>query len=47
VKQEKPRGFGFYKMEQNEALSAIRGLNGTEFCGQSLFVNEAKERGVL
>ncbi len=42
----KPRGFGFVKMEHNEATSAIRAFNGTEFGGRILLVNEARERGV-
>ena len=42
----KPRGFGFVKMEQNEAISAIRAFNGREFGGRPLLVNEARERGV-
>ena len=41
----KPRGFGFVKMEHNEAISAIRAFNGTEFGGRTLLVNEARERG--
>jgi RNA recognition motif-containing protein len=41
----KPRGFGFVKMEHNEAISAIRAFNGTEFGGRPLQVNEARERG--
>ncbi len=40
----KPRGFGFVKMEHNEAISAIRAFNGTEFGGRTLLVNEAGER---
>lgn len=41
----KPRGFGFVKMEHNEAISAIRAFNGTEFGGRTLLVNEAREHG--
>ncbi len=41
----KPRGFGFVKMEHNEAILAIRAFNGTEFGGRTLLVNEARERG--
>ena len=41
----KSRGFGFVKMEHNEAISAIRAFNGTEFGGRTLLVNEARERG--
>jgi RNA recognition motif-containing protein len=42
----KSRGFDFVKMEHNEAISAIRAFNGTEFGGRILLVNEAGERGV-
>ena len=42
----KSRGFGFVKMEHNEAISTIRAFNGTEFGGRILLVNEAGERGV-
>ena len=42
----KPCGFGFVKMEHNEAISAIRAFNGTQFGGRTLLVNEARERGV-
>ena len=41
----KPSGFGFVKMEHDEAISAIRAFNGTVFGGRTLLVNEAKERG--
>jgi RNA recognition motif-containing protein len=41
----RPRGFGFVEMGSNdEADSAIRDLNGRDFGGRSLTVNEAKER---
>ena len=37
------RGFGFVEMDSgNEAQSAISGLNGTQYDGRSLVVNEAK-----
>ena len=37
------RGFGFVEMSSNnEAQSAIQSLNGTQFEGRSLTVNEAK-----
>ena len=37
------RGFGFVEMSSNsEAQSAIQTLNGTQFEGRSLTVNEAK-----
>ena len=41
----KPRGFGFVKMEHDEAISAIRAFNGTKFGGRPLLVKEARERG--
>jgi RNA recognition motif-containing protein len=41
----KPRGFGFVKMELNDAISAIRAFNGKEFGGRPLLVKEARERG--
>ncbi|MFB3042516.1 MAG: RNA recognition motif domain-containing protein [Candidatus Poribacteria bacterium] len=40
-----PRGFGFVEMQnQNEAERAIQELNGKEFMGQELNVNEARPR---
>ena len=37
------RGFGFVEMSSSsEAQSAIKSLNGTQFEGRSLTVNEAK-----
>ena len=39
------KGFGFVEMPSNdEAQSAIDGLNGKELKGQSLTVNEARPR---
>jgi RNA recognition motif-containing protein len=41
----RPRGFGFVEMGSSEdADSAIRDLNGREFGGRPLTVNEARER---
>ncbi len=41
----RPRGFGFVEMGSNEdADSAIRDLNGTDFGGRPLTVNEVRER---
>jgi RNA recognition motif-containing protein len=39
-----PRGFGFIEMPNAEAARAMQALNGTNFEGRSLKVNEAKER---
>lgn len=38
------RGFGFVEMSDSEAAQAIAGVNGTEFGGRTLNVNEARPR---
>ena len=41
----RPRGFGFVEMNsQDDADAAIRALNGQDFGGRPLTVNEARER---
>ena len=40
----RPRGFGFVEMEDEAALRAIESLDGTDFGGRSLKVNEARPR---
>jgi len=40
----RPRGFGFVTMDDDGARAAIEALNGTEFEGRTLTVNEAKPR---
>lgn len=41
----RPRGFGFVEMASGEdADNAIRDLNGRDFGGRTLTVNEARER---
>jgi len=40
----RPRGFGFVQMDDKEAAAAIQALDGTEFGGRNLRVNEAHER---
>jgi cold-inducible RNA-binding protein len=41
----RPRGFGFVEMgSQEDADGAIRDLNGFQFGGRPLTVNEARER---
>lgn len=41
----RPRGFGFVEMaNDDEADAAIAELNGTQFGGRTLTVNEARER---
>ena len=40
------RGFGFVEMlEQSQAQTAIKSLNGKELLGQRMIVNEARARG--
>ena len=40
----RPRGFGFVEMSPEEADRAIRELDGKDFGGRSLRINEARER---
>jgi len=40
----RPRGFGFIEMEDDAAQSAISALDGTDFGGRTLRVNEARDR---
>lgn len=41
----RPRGFGFVEMDAQCAYTAIGRINGQEFNGRTLRVNEAQERG--
>jgi RNA recognition motif-containing protein len=38
------RGFGFVEMPSADAARAMQALNGTDFDGRSLKVNEAQDR---
>ena len=38
------RGFGLVEMSSEDATKAIAGLNGTDFGGRALNVNEARPR---
>jgi cold-inducible RNA-binding protein len=40
----RPRGFGFVEMSSVDATKAIAALNGKDFGGRALNVNEAKPR---
>jgi RNA recognition motif-containing protein len=40
----RPRGFGFVEMSNADASRAMQALNGTDFEGRALKVNEAQER---
>lgn len=42
---QRSKGFGFVEMEdENEAGEAINAINGIEFLGRNLKVNEAREK---
>jgi cold-inducible RNA-binding protein len=41
----RPRGFGFVEMATEDARKAIAALDGMDFGGRDLRVNEAKPRG--
>ena len=40
----RPRGFGFVEMEDDPATAAIQALDGADFGGRNLRVNEAQPR---
>jgi cold-inducible RNA-binding protein len=40
----RPRGFGFVEMSNADASRAMQALDGTDFDGRPLKVNEAQER---
>jgi RNA recognition motif-containing protein len=40
----RPRGFGFVEMSNADASRAMQALNGKDFDGRSLKVNEAQDR---
>lgn len=40
----RPRGFGFVEMSSADASRAMQALNGKDFGGRALKVNEAQER---
>ena len=39
-----PRGFGFVEMDNSDATRAMQSLNGKDFGGRPLKVNEAQDR---
>ena len=41
----RPRGFGFVEMSNADASRAMQALNGQDFDGRSLKINEAQDRG--
>jgi RNA recognition motif-containing protein len=40
----RPRGFGFVEMSNSDAARAMQALNGADFGGRPLKVNEAQDR---
>ena len=40
----RPRGFGFVEMSNADASRAVQALNGKDFGGRTLKVNEAQDR---
>jgi RNA recognition motif-containing protein len=40
----RPRGFGFVEMSSADASKAMQALNGKEFDGRSLKINEAQDK---
>ena len=40
----RPRGFGFVEMSRADASRAIQALNGQDFEGRQLRINEAQDR---
>ena len=40
----RPRGFGFVEMDEEGAKQAIQALNGSDFGGRTMKVNEARPR---
>jgi RNA recognition motif-containing protein len=40
----RPRGFGFVEMSNSDASRAMQALNGKDFDGRALKINEAQDR---
>lgn len=40
----RPRGFGFVEMSNADAARAMQALNGTDFEGRALRINEAQDK---
>jgi RNA recognition motif-containing protein len=40
----RPRGFGFVEMSNSDASRAMQALNGSDFDGRALKINEAQDR---
>jgi hypothetical protein len=44
-RSHRPKGYGFVEMSATDAKSAIKHLNGTDYAGRTLRVNEGKKKG--
>jgi hypothetical protein len=44
-RSRRPKGYGFVEMSVSDAKSAIKHLNGTDYAGRTLRVNEGKKKG--
>ena len=44
-RSRRPKGYGFVEMNTADARSAIKHLNGTDYAGRTLRVNEGKKKG--
>jgi len=44
-RSRRSKGYGFVEMAPTEAKAAIQQLNGTEYAGRTLRINEAQEKG--
>jgi len=44
-RSRRPKGYGFVEMNVSDARAAIKHLNGTDYAGRTLRVNEGKKKG--
>jgi len=43
-RSRRPKGYGFVEMATDDALAAIKQLDGTDYAGRTLRINEAKKK---
>jgi len=43
-RSRRPKGYGFVEMATDDAQAAIKQLDGTEYAGRTLRINEAKKK---
>ncbi len=44
-RSRRPKGYGFVEMSASDAKAAIKQLNGTDYAGRTLRINEATKKG--